>query len=244
MKKIFLKSLLALLALPLSLVSCDNTSDGKEYLDAEGKIYCDGKQEFNLVIMDDDDVPEGLSFNKSVSTDDITLKGLAKGKKVLSVEYVSETSLKVAVDGKVDGKSDKVLNFGKVVLSSTAMSNSKAAYAEIIIDFKPRIMDSHIHSVPKMGYYETLFTLPYGSYNKEAINDANIIMLSGDAPANFSLETDTSLKVWVSSFTPTVVDGKTYNNPYAKFTKGLTTLDKEFIVSIGVNDPSLSLDLV
>jgi hypothetical protein len=211
------------------LAACSSTSN-QAVLEIDGTIYNDGVQIVTLTLSSDDDA----SFNEDISAADVTLTGLLEDKEIVEVYYVDETTLLLGLSGEVEGSADKT---SEIMIDASGISTDQEVSAAVQVDFEPYItVESNSYSdsngiINASGTY----TLPYGSFNEDALSDENI-QLVGDGELSYSLSDEGSLTIAVTNYADDSNDNE-IGYPQAVLSKEVTTFHTEIILYIGNDAP-------
>ena len=228
-KKLFAPIAISVMFLPsLFLTGCAENVDTHYNLTTNGTVYYDGEQTISLVPSEYNEYQ--TTFLSSITKNDISVDGTLKGKNIKNVTYISESEIKLTLDGKVTADSSKSETLGSIQVSHNALKNKANGVASLYVNFKPMMI---VESARVTGRkYVSEYSLPYGSFISENLNTSNIDVPLVDA-IDIELLAPNKLKIEVDNFTPFEYNGTKVDYPTAKLSANVTTFNKELYVAIG-----------
>jgi hypothetical protein len=218
----------------LTIAACDfGEVDSYYNLQESGTIYYEGEQTITLGISDYTE--NKTTFKSSVSASDITFSGALEGKNIKSVSYVSETEISLVLDGQVKGTSSQSNEIGTITVNNSAMANNATANCLVYVNFNPMMTVSNSYgNIGTSVNCSSTYTLPYGSFIKDNVNETNIDVEAGDAEVNITLTDEGKLHISVKGYTPIADEhGTVYKYPVAKISANVTTFNTDIYVYVG-----------
>jgi hypothetical protein len=140
------------------------------------------------------------------------------------------------VDGKVTADSTHADDLGTITVARQALNNNSSGNCYVKVNYEPQMTASGIYGSIGEHYVNcsSVFTLPYGSFIAENVNEENISVIAGDATVSISMTDEGELKIYVKGYDPYYFgEDVFYEYPMAKISANVTTFNVDLWVYIG-----------
>lgn len=219
-------ALICLVALALTSVFALAACSPSEYYNIKaGVVYRFGEQTLTVEI--DSNSEDKTTFLNTISASDITFGDKATGRTAKSVTFVSDTTIKVVVDGIVE--STATGEFGKVTVSANAMANNAISHCYVNVS-TPQIKITANSSSTNPTRFSSTLALDAGYFTQANITLDNITITNGTGTLTVTYNQDGTVSLKVTDF----VASSTDTHPVVKFEENTTTIGSSFSVTVGV----------
>lgn len=211
------------LLIPLFLSSC--SSQNTYYnLESNDSFLTFGEQEVTISVMANTENP--VTFKSTITTSDIRFSLLLEGRTAKIVTYVTETSIKVTLDG--EAKMTGSESYGRFDILPSGITSGDTCFGTTNVPSKPGFYTinggSYLASESGIVKAENTFTPNYGKFLGENITSKYVTFAgkTGELAISYS-KTDNSVKITITNWTfegdlvnPVVhFDAKTWDYGYS-----------------------------
>lgn len=228
MKKAFCFILLLLSALSCMFLAACVEEGESVALSASNNVYSHSEQTVQITFSSAES--NDYVFEKDISVADVTVGDGLVGKEVISVVYADDDTVSVTLSGTVTGA---VGNEGLLgYISVNGGISGKATGTAYLTVYKPQMTTSGTSSsnIGDLHNYSSTFTLPYGSFVEEFVDDEHIVLPDLNGATEVKLTEEGDLYICVKNFK--LSEGVSY--PVVRIAAEVTTFNKELYVYIGV----------
>lgn len=219
-------ALVCLIALALTAVLALTACSPAEYYNIKaGVVYKFGEQTLTVEI--DSNSEDKTTFLNTISASDITFGDKAKGRTAKSVTFVSDTTIKVVVEGVVEAKATG--EYGKVTISANAMANKAISHCYVNVS-TPQIKVTTASSSTNPSRHSSTLALDAGYFTQANITLDNISITNGTGTLTATYNQDGTVSLKVTDF----VASSTDTHPVVKFADNTNTIGSSFSVTVGV----------